>query len=198
MANPAGVEPTSQHASERIQVEAERMLDVQLLLENLLIREEETAKLILDRLYDVASVNWINRNVPYPSMNRFTRWVAKFTKPAFKWVALRWVKRNAPQLITDWLYTQVKFQPKQSLPALPEDSSRQLAVANKIARCETEISQLQSRIRLLSVLLVVVTCTLGGAIIWSLRFAKPNVDLAPLQSTWQRTGEPVPRLRPER
>lgn len=198
MANPAGIDPTSRQATERIQVEAERMLDVQLLLENLLIREEETAKLILDRLYDVASVNWINRNVSYPSMNRFTRWVAKFTKPAFKWVALRWVKRNAPQLITDWLYTQVKFQPKQSLPVLPEDSSRQLSAANKIARCETEISQLQSRVRLLSVLLVVVTCTLGGAILWSIRSARSDADLAPLRSTWQRTAEPLPRLLPER
>lgn len=89
--------------------EQKRMQDVLLLLENMTLREEATIKLILDCLYDVGSINYLNRKVPQPSLNRLMRYIARFSKPVFRVVAWRWFTKNCPQLITNWLYRKVSF-----------------------------------------------------------------------------------------
>ncbi|WP_346291648.1 hypothetical protein [Sphaerothrix gracilis] len=88
---------------------AERMHDVHLILENLFMREEATVKLVLDCLYDVGSVNLINERFTNRPLNRVMKMIAKMTKPAFRFFAVRWFQKNCPRLISDWLYTQVIF-----------------------------------------------------------------------------------------
>jgi hypothetical protein len=92
------------------QIEEERLQDVQLLLENLFSREEATLKLIIDCLYDVGSVNLINQRFRARPLNRLMKWIARFSKPGFHFVALRWSKKNCPKLIADWLRSQVTFR----------------------------------------------------------------------------------------
>jgi hypothetical protein len=95
---------------EEERMEQERIRDVLVLLEHLVEREEITLKLILDRLYDVGSVNFINKKFPtQPRRRRVMKSLAKAFKPVAKIYALRWVKKNCPRLVTNWLHNKVRF-----------------------------------------------------------------------------------------
>lgn len=94
---------------EEQRLKEERMHDVLLLLQHLVEREETTVKMILDCLYDVGSINLIDKKVRMKPANRLMKGIATLSKPAFRIVALRWFKANCPQLITKWLYTKVRF-----------------------------------------------------------------------------------------
>ncbi|WP_013324902.1 hypothetical protein [Gloeothece verrucosa] len=95
--------------TDKKRIEQKRMDDVLLLLENLVDREEATVKLILDCLYDVGSVNLIDKKFPRRPVNGIIKYIARLSKPAFKVVAFRWFRKNSPQLITNWLYKKIKF-----------------------------------------------------------------------------------------
>ena len=88
----------------------ERMRDVFLLLQQLVEREEITLKLIVDCLYDVGTVNIINKKYQNKSMNRFLKAIVRLPKPILRAVALRWLKKNLPMLLTDWLEGKVSFK----------------------------------------------------------------------------------------
>jgi len=91
------------------QMKEERMQDVLLLLDHLVQREEPTVKIILNCLYDVATINLINKYVRYSSLNRASKRITAFLKPVGRFAGWQWFKRNCPQLITDWLRTKVSF-----------------------------------------------------------------------------------------
>ena len=88
----------------------ERMRDVFLLLQQLVEREEITLRLIIDCLYDVGTVNIINKKYQNKPMNRFLKAISRMSKPILRVVALRWVKKNLPLLLTNWLEKKVSFQ----------------------------------------------------------------------------------------
>lgn len=94
---------------EEQRMKEERMHDVLLLLQHLVEREETTVKMILDCLYDVGSVNLIDKKVTLKPANRLMKGIATLSKPAFRMVALRWFKANCPKLIADWLHSKVRF-----------------------------------------------------------------------------------------
>ena len=96
------------------EIEETRIHDVQLILENLFYREEATLKIVVDCLYDVGSIHLINQKMKHRSMNRFMKMVARFTKPIVQMMAVRWCKKNCPELITEWLYSQVTLQPQDA------------------------------------------------------------------------------------
>ncbi len=95
--------------SEESIIAQKRMDDVLLMLEHLIEREEATVKVILDCLYDVGSVNLINKKFSRRPVRGLMKHIARLSKPAFKVFALYWFKKNCPQLITNWLYRKVKF-----------------------------------------------------------------------------------------
>lgn len=95
--------------SEEERLQQERLRDVRLLLENLAEREETTVKMILDCLYDIGAVNLINKKFPTQPLNPLMKSLARTSKPVFKIIALRWFKRNCPNLLANWLYNKVKF-----------------------------------------------------------------------------------------
>lgn len=66
------------------QFEQERMLDVLFLLDLMFVREEATVKQIVDCLYDIGSINLINQRVPSRHLKLCARWIARFSKPAFR------------------------------------------------------------------------------------------------------------------
>ena len=72
--------------------------------------EEITLKLIIDCLYEVGTVNIINQKYQNKPMNRFLKAIARMSKPVLRAVALRWVKKNLPTLLTDWLEEKVSFK----------------------------------------------------------------------------------------
>lgn len=100
------------------QIEDDRMRDVELLLESLFLREEVTLRLVLDCLYDVGSVNLVNRKVRSRPLNALMKAIARLSKPAFRPFMIRWSRKNCPHLIADWLHSQVRFGQKDVL--MPE------------------------------------------------------------------------------
>ena len=88
----------------------ERMRDVVLLLEQLVEREDITLKLIIDCLYDVGSINLVNQKVRNRTLNRLLKAIAKMPKPILRLVALRWLKKNLPNLLANWLEGKVSFK----------------------------------------------------------------------------------------
>lgn len=105
-----------QKTSAEAQTEEERMRDVYLLVDSLFRREEMTTRLILDCLYDIGSINWVNNKFRSRPTNRLMKWIARLSKPMFRIVALRWMKKNCPRLITNWMHRKVTFEAPQ-LPA---------------------------------------------------------------------------------
>ncbi len=173
-------------------IDQARMHDVLLLLEHLFDREEETAKIIVDCLYDVGSVHLIDQKVRPRLVNRALKPVARMSKPAFRIVALRWFKKSCPQVIVDWLYSKVSFEPKgakkkpqQSQPAKPavvvETPPAQL-LENRANR--QEIQQLRGQIRLLTGSLIGAIALLGTTILflgYELREARTVSEMSGLE-----------------
>jgi hypothetical protein len=95
--------------SEEEQLKQQRMQEVLLLIDSLFQREETTFKIIIDCLYDVGSVNLINKKFRRRNLNFIMKAIARFSKPIFKVYALYWVKKNSPKLITNWLASKIKF-----------------------------------------------------------------------------------------
>ena len=95
--------------SQEERMKQERMRDIRLLLENLVNREETTIKMIVDCLYDIGSVNLINKKFPSDPLNPLMKYLARTSKPVFKILIMRWFKRNSPAILTNWLQNKVKF-----------------------------------------------------------------------------------------
>ncbi|MFN6463253.1 MAG: hypothetical protein RMZ41_015775 [Nostoc sp. DedVER02] len=144
-------------------IEVERMHDVLILLQNLINSEEATVKLILDCLYDVGSVNIINQKLRVKPLNRVMKLIARMSKPVFRTLALNWFKKNCPQLITNWLHTQVTFERIQNVPQ---------EIAVEVAELQPypipgtenpyqEIKNLRSQVRWLAGISIIAIAILG-------------------------------------
>ena len=161
---------------------AERMQDVNLLLQNLANSEEATIKLIIDCLYDVGSVNLINRRLHFRPLNRTIKRIAKMSKPVFRVIAWHWFQKNCPQLIANWLETQVAFKDPTNLPqeiaveTSPVKPYPQLEVDNM----NREIKYLRAQVRSLVGVSVAALSALGVTVT-----ALNRSPDAPLQSTQQ-------------
>jgi hypothetical protein len=91
------------------QMEAARMHDILMLLEDLFKREEATVKNILDCLYDVGSARLVSQKVQRPYLSTTLKGMLRLSKPAFRFMAIRWFQKNCPQLTADWLSSLVSF-----------------------------------------------------------------------------------------
>ncbi|OUC15995.1 MAG: hypothetical protein B0A82_03805 [Alkalinema sp. CACIAM 70d] len=105
---------SSKQAQQDTKMEIDRMREVVILLEHLAKQEENTLRMILDRLYDIGSIHLINQKLPQPWLNQFSRSIACMSKPVFRVFAVRWFHRNCPQMIADWLYTVATFQTQRA------------------------------------------------------------------------------------
>jgi hypothetical protein len=89
----------------------ERMRDVTLLIQQLVEREETSLKLIIDCLIDVGSINYANHKLQNSSLNKIMKVLVGYIKPVARVVALKWIKKNLPGLLTSWLEAKVSFEP---------------------------------------------------------------------------------------
>lgn len=170
-------------------LERKKMQDVLLLLEHLVQQEEATAKTILDCLYDVGSINLINKKLPHRPLNRASKSIARMSKPLCSIIALRWFQKNSPKLIANWLYSQVNFEEPvapQARVYVKENAALESELPNK------EIKQLRSQVRLLAGTSVVAIAALGySTMLWL--SAQPQTELARPQqqienTIWQNLG----------
>jgi hypothetical protein len=167
------VEPIPLHPTQSMpsmQAEQMHLYQVLILLESMVDREEATVKVILGHLYDIGSINLINRRVRIRPFNQLAKWIARLSRPIFKIIALRWFKRNSPRLITNWLHSQVKFEPRSAKPAVKAAEAVAITpvAAAELEQYRIQVRSLDSRVRLLTALLIGVTCTLGTGLIWTL------------------------------
>lgn len=150
-------------------MQQERMHDVLLLINHLAKNEETTVKLILDALYDIASVNLINKKLRNRSLNGMARAIAKMSKPVFKIFALHWFQKNCPKLIADWLYLQVSFTIVQPTviaePVIPEAQLDSLPKVDRTS--QDEIKRLRSEVRYLAGISLGTLVALATTILWS-------------------------------
>ncbi|WP_392532181.1 hypothetical protein [Nostoc sp. C117] len=149
-------------------IEAERMHDVLLLLQNLINSEEATVKLILDCLYDVGSVNLINQKLRVQPLNRLMKLIARMSKPVFRILAFNWFKKNCPQLIADWLHSQVTFGTPQ---ARPQELAIEVAQVKPYSTSQTEIlsqeiKNLRYQVRWLAGISIIAIAVLGVTATW--------------------------------
>jgi hypothetical protein len=89
----------------------ERMRDVNLLLQQIVEREEVALKLIIDSLIDVGTINYANHKLHNPPLNKIMKILVGYVKPVARMAALFWLKRNLPNLLTAWLEGKVSFGP---------------------------------------------------------------------------------------
>jgi hypothetical protein len=174
------VNPPEISAEKRI--EAQRMQDVLLLLQNLVNSQEATVKLILDCLYDIGSVNLINQRVRFRHLNRLTKLIARMSKPVFRVYALRWFKKNCPQLIANWLHSQVAFATKAPEKKVAVQVSQiQPYSPSPTETLSREVKHLRSQVRLLTGVSILALAALGMTVTW----VNISSELAPLQTKQQ-------------
>ncbi len=70
--------------SEEEQLKQQRIQEVLLLIDSLFQREETTFRIIIDCLYDVGSLNLINKKFPRRNLNFIMKAIARFSKPIFR------------------------------------------------------------------------------------------------------------------
>lgn len=154
------------------------MRDVLLMVEHLIQNEEITAKIIIDCLYDVGSVNLINKQFSHRVLNKVMKYVARLSKPVFRVYAWRWFKRNCPQLITDWLYSQVAFKEPNEKPkeVVLDAAGTTISSQTDFENLHSEIRHLRAQIRWLSGIAISAIAALSGAIVW-LNYRPPAQSL---------------------
>lgn len=193
------------------------MHEVSLLLENLFLAEEQTIKQILDRLYDIGSVNIIDHKVSLRPLRRFSKAIAPGAKPIFRVVAFIWFRKNCPDLITTWLYKKVALG--QSLPALLQEIKDadaeqlvQIALTKDVTQdwppsvlqaqrqngrlpgklipelANPEIHRLRSQVQFLLGALVGTVILLGSTTLWLMRDSAPLLLEPAGSSTTACTG----------
>ncbi|MCG6135948.1 MAG: hypothetical protein MET45_15040 [Nostoc sp. LLA-1] len=153
------------------QKEVERIRDVNLLLTSLITREETTVKLILDCLYDVGSINLINHRFRSQTLNRTLKLISYTSKPVFRILAWRWLKKNCPQLITNWLQSKVTFKsttipntPKTQLVRENLDPSLNYLAPPQYQL--QEVKHLRYQVKLLTGILAGIVAVFGGGFVW--------------------------------
>lgn len=151
-------------------IERERIHDVLLLLDNLVLQEKATISLIIDCLYDVGAVNIANGKVRVRSLNRLSKAIARFSKPMFRMIAWYWFRKNCPTLIANWLHAKVKFEPPKE--EFFEELDSQLAEVEVLPSMlpteagSAEVRQLKAQVRLLTGLLIGAIALLGSTLLW--------------------------------
>lgn len=139
-----------------------RRQDVQLLVTQLMKNEETTIKLILERLYDTATVNWIDQKVQFRFARGGLKLAARCAKPAGRYFGYRWLVKKTPRLITGWLFRQVAFKPK---PAKSETVEVKAVPEQLLIHQQQQINQLQKRLRLTSGIAVISIVSVGGLLL---------------------------------
>jgi hypothetical protein len=151
------------------QREEQLMHDVLLLLKNLVEREEATVKLVLNCLYDVGATNLINQKCPSRPLKKSLKLVSKMSKPVFRMVAWQWFRLNCPQLITDWLRSQVQFQPVETptVEVVVENPQPNTNFRPQDQHQIAEVRQLRNQVKLLTGVMFGVVTVLTGSFLWA-------------------------------
>ena len=176
--SPAQLAAQTQDRIEVKTLEQERMQDVILVLTHLFEREEATVKIVLSCLYDVGAENLKSKKVRSRALKKVLSILSKILKRPLTFAGLLWFKSQVPQLLADWLQSQVAFDPPEAQKETIEMEANQ-AMATDIPPAADvraavveelrlqEIQKLRGRVRLLTgSLIVTIALLLGSAAVW--------------------------------
>lgn len=151
---------------QEIALEEERLKQIHLLLEQLFKREEVTAKAIVGCLYDIATINLINKYIPFWGVNPTVKYLTRFPRPLAQWLGVKlYLQPKCPKLITDWLYSLVEFPPQPP----NSDSSPQVVTTDSSVILEKnlqEIKSLRQKVQLLTGTLITTVVVFTGTFFW--------------------------------
>lgn len=161
---------------EEIQQEETKLREILVLLDQLFRREEATAKGIVGCLYDIATVNIINKYCPLWGINGTLKYLTRFPRPIAQSLGVKlYLQPQCPKLITDWLYTLVEF-PQEKTPVIePEIVENQLLPALK--KSQLEINSLRNKVKLLTGSLVATVIVFSGSFAW----VAHNLEISPME-----------------
>ncbi len=158
--------------SRRETIERQNLNDMLLTLEHLFEREEATARIVLECLYNMGAENLLAHKVRLPVLRVALRPFANLSKPLFLFFALRWFKAKCPWLISDWLRSLVVFDDSQSESEPPSTSAEVLELPSteptppETLTRDREIQRLNTQVRLLASTLAVTVAVLGSLVAW--------------------------------
>ena len=157
-------------------IEEENLKKILFLLDQLFKREEATAKSIIGCLYDIATINLINKYIRLSCLNSCFKYLVRFPKPLAKTLGLKYyLQPQCPKLITDWLYTLVEFKEEEVEEAIvieAEDIVQELLP--EIKKGKQEIKLLRQKVRLLTGTLLITITVFGGSFAWMLHSLELN------------------------
>ena len=156
------------------EIEKQRMNDVLLLLKSLSNREEVTIKLIIDSLYDIGSINFINKKIRSRYLRKILKPIGRMSKPLFRFFAWRWFLKNFPSLVAKFLYKQVSFTASKKVQkaVIVAKQDIQLEASMKPKRelvkqqLNQEIIHLRSRVQWLTGILIGVITIFSSGFVW--------------------------------
>ncbi|MGK7931754.1 MAG: hypothetical protein AB4041_10015 [Microcystaceae cyanobacterium] len=124
------------------QIEDARRKEVQLILENLFEREEDTVKLVIDCLFDMGAVYVINRKIPTPIVNPLVKGVARVSRSGIRIIAFRYVMKKfvLSGFLTNFLFNKVKGLIGANPPAKKKKKKNAKPLKNKPALSKKEDS----------------------------------------------------------
>ncbi len=144
--------------------EEEKLTEIVILLSQLFEREEATAKKIIECLYDIATINLVNKYILLMPLNRLLKLLIKLPKSLVKNLAFAlYVQPKCPKLITDWLFTLVEFSNKKTINNIEDIIPSNLLL--EIEKKEQTIKFLQLKIRVLSSILILFLLIIGSNLI---------------------------------
>ncbi len=170
MSKPVKISNHFTQQSQEKEKEKELINEVTLLLKTLIDQEEIIVKEILGCLYDVGSTNLVNQKFKFGTLNKTLKFLTKMSKPAFKMVGWQWFKKNCPDLITTWLYSQVTFikLEKTKVQVVAENENLSLVSISQLPE-ENQVSQvkrLHLQVKLLTGILFITVTLFSGSLIW--------------------------------
>jgi hypothetical protein len=145
------------------QLEQEKLREILILLSQLFAREEVTAKAIVGCLYDIATVNLINKFCPLWGINATLKYLLRFPRPIAQSLGVKlYVQKKCPQLITDWFYTLVEFPSAMSEKQILEEGE----LLPTLQQNQLEIKSLQGQVKFLTGFLFTIITLFGGSFFW--------------------------------
>ncbi|BAQ60881.1 hypothetical protein GM3708_1287 [Geminocystis sp. NIES-3708] len=153
-----------------------KLREILILLDQLFKREEVTAKAIVGCLYDIATINLINKYFPLWGINATLKYLSRFPRPIAQSLGVKlYLQPKCPQLITDWLYTLVEFSEKEILSLETNIIADELLpILNK---SKLEIKSLNKKVKILGGSLAATIIFFSGSFIW----IAYNLEMNPLE-----------------
>ncbi|MTF40509.1 hypothetical protein VKI21_13600 [Cyanobacterium aponinum UTEX 3222] len=157
-------------------LEDKKLREILILLDQLFRREEATAKGIVGCLYDIATINLINKYCPLWGINATLKYLTRFPRPLAKSLGVKlYLQPKCPQLITDWLYSLVEFPDKQ-IPAI-EPKIIETELLPTIRKNRLEIESLRHKVKLLTGTLVATFILFSSGFAW----VSYNLQMNPME-----------------